>query len=223
MESPPAAVALSGAPCPSGDGLCAWLPDGALLPDDGLLREALDEALLDDGLLDEELEDELLREALEDELLWDALDDELLWEELEELLWDELDELELGDDGVGMLGGCGVVGVLALGQPLRRAAQHSAAAALRSGRMRSSPKHGAMAASQSRHMRLTVRRKKSPVRNVISPAKALRIHRQPVAEARPEKGGAHATDDLVSPGVVSRVVVESLDVHDAATIRHREF
>lgn len=81
------------------------LPPGApwLLPglDELLDGDSLDDELLEDELLDDELLDE---ELLEDELL----------EEDEELLDDELEEL---DGLLGVAGGCGVVGLLALGQP----------------------------------------------------------------------------------------------------------
>lgn len=97
-----------------------WAPpadedEAPLLPCEALLL------LCDSPLLpceDElELEGELLE--LDEELL--ELDDDWLLDELdEELLDDELldDEDEL-DGGVGSEGVCGVVGVLALGQPVR--------------------------------------------------------------------------------------------------------
>ena len=91
----------------------------ALVPDGGVEAPAVDgEELLDDGLLELWLPDGGLLELwlLDDWLL----EDELLGEELlgEELLGEELLELELE---LGELGGCGIVGVvglLALGQPV---------------------------------------------------------------------------------------------------------
>ena len=86
----------------------------ALVPDGGVEAPAVDgEELLDDGLLELWLPDGGLLE------LW-LLDDWLLEDELlgEELLGEELLELELE---LGELGGCGIVGVvglLALGQPV---------------------------------------------------------------------------------------------------------
>lgn len=150
----------------------------------------------------DELDDELeLAEELElcEELL---CEDELLWEE--ELLWeDELDgELADGGEGEGMLGGCGVRGVLALGHPLRTDAQASAAAAV---------------------LTACGRRAALPLRNIISPAKSFRIDRQPIAEARPEKRRAQTTHHVVGVRIVVRVVVEALDVHHAPPIRHPEF
>lgn len=79
------------------------------------------------GLDDELEEDELDDDELDDDEL--ELDDD---EELE--LDDELDDEELGElglDGVGMLGGCGMVGLLALGQPARSSAQAEHATATR--------------------------------------------------------------------------------------------
>lgn len=98
---------------------------GLLLPGDELLDEL--EELEDDELLcDELLEDELL----DDELL----DDELL----EELLEDE--------DGEGGVGICGVVGLLALGQPVSTKQAAVTAAAKHKGRYLT-PFRGAIARS----------------------------------------------------------------------------
>ena len=96
--------------------LWPWLPGG--LP--GLLCGELLPELLDE----DELLEELLEELLDEELLLDGLlDGEELLGGLEGGLLEGDEGLELGVDG-----GCGVVGLLALGHPARSAQAHATAA-----------------------------------------------------------------------------------------------
>jgi hypothetical protein len=150
--------------------LLPWLPDcceeappGEELPDWPWL-------LLGDWLLlDEEL---LLDWLLEDELL-ELLEDELLEEEL------------LGEEGalvLGVEGVCGVVGLLALGQPLRTRQAHAGTASFTS------------------HCH--------PVSiNFICPDYLFRIYRFSRLEARPEPGFAQLAHYPVGPGPVDDLVV----------------
>ena len=134
------------------------------------------------------LEDELLLELLEEELD----DDELLLELLEDELLE--DELLLGVDGV-----CGVVGLLALGQPLRtRQAQ--------AGRARR--------ASQNLPVLF----------HIIGPDYSLRLHRFPRFEAGSEPCLAQLPHNAVGPGPVDVLVfVYPLQVHHPAALGNLEF
>jgi hypothetical protein len=177
-RSPPPAVpaepcccAPPAEPCsPAGD----ELPDSPALPDGGLP----DEALL--GLLLEEL---LLGELL--------LLEELL---LEELLDDE--ELELGvDGGVGV---CGVVGLLALGQPL------------------SNTQALAMAASFARLFCCALF-------NAISPDHFFGIHRFAVLETGTEFRLAQFAHQAVGLSGVDLVFINPLQVYHTTFFCHPEF
>ena len=173
MLADPCCCAPPAEPCsPGGD----ELPDSPSLPDGGLP----DEALL--GLLLEEL---LLEELLLEELL-------LL---LEELLDDE-EELELGvDGGVGV---CGVVGLLALGQPL------------------SKTQAAAMAASFARLFCCALF-------NAISPDHFFGIHRFAVLETGTEFRLAQFAHQAISLSGVDLVFINSLQVHHAPLVCHPEF
>ena len=160
---------------PAGD--CAWLPPweellawpSPVLPEEGL---PVDELLEDDELL---LGEELLLELLEEGLLGDGA-------------------LVLGVDGVW-----GVVGLLALGQPLsnRQAQADSASAAY----------HGV------------------PVLvDFIGPDNFLRSHRLPLVETRPEACFAQLPHNAVGPCLVDvLVIVNPFQVHHPAALGNPEF
>ena len=146
--------------------------------------------LLEDWLLDEELLlEELLDELLEDELL-ELLEDELLEEEL------------LGEEGalvLGVEGVCGVVGLLALGQPLRSRQAHAGNA------------------NRANHLACVLV-------NFIGPDDFLRIHRLPVLETRPEPGFAQLAHNAVGVGAVDLfVVVDTLQIYHPATLVNPKF
>lgn len=141
------------------------------LPDEELLGgELLEDELLDDELLDDEL-----------------LDDELLLELLE-------GELVLGVDGV-----CGVVGLLALGQPLSSRQAH--------------------AGSDSLAIHLI------PLSiNCICPDNLLRRYRFPGLQSRPEPGVTQCAHDPVGVGPVGLLIfVDPFQVDDPAAFVHPEF
>ena len=133
--------------------------------------------LLEDELLDEEL--------LDDELLLELLEDELLLEE---------GALVLGVDGVW-----GVVGLLAMGQPLRSRQAQAGSASL---------------AIQG-----------VPVLfNFISPDNFLGLHRLTGFQARPEPGFAQLAHHAVSPGPIDvLVIVDPLQVNHPAALGNPEF
>lgn len=157
------------------DGLPALAPE---LPDELLLAELLPEELL----LDELLLDELL---------------------LDELLLDELlGELGDGREALGGEGMLGVVGVLALGQPLSRA--HSPAAP----RARAS---GFLVPSVL------------PVVDVIGYHQSGCFHRHSIRDARPEGRLAQAAHDVIGLVVKGGIFIQPVQIHDLAAGAHSEF
>jgi len=171
--------------------LLAWEPELGEGDPEAPLAPELDEELLDDDWLELLLEDEVLE--------LDELDEEELLDELDELLEEDDDALEGGD---GMVGGWGVVGVLALGQPVRIATQAPPAIKFRS----------------SCNVRSC-----SPLGNVIGPAKSFRLYRQTVTDARTKRSLAQATHDVVGHGVVLRIFIEAGEIDDPTPLRDPEF
>ena len=167
-----------------------------LSPDGGLEAPAVDGAeLLGDGLPELWLLDDSLLE------LWLLDDCELEdWLLEDELLWEELLELELEE-----LGGCGIVGVvglLALGQPVS-ATQ-------------------APTARPSCISRMGVARL-LPLCRVIGPNAYLCLHWLHTLEPRPEAGLAQLPHQAVGLRLVFQIVVEPGQVNDPAARRYHEF
>lgn len=157
-----------------------------------LLPGAEGEGAPEGGVLDED-------ELEEGELL---LEDWLL-EELDELLEELLLE-ELLDDGaeLGVDGGCGMVGLLALGQPLR--APHAA------------PTRVSLISTPRRFFPL-------PACRVICPTQCIGVHRLTAFEARPEPGLAQLPDQAVGLGFVFHAVVDPVDIDHPAAGADPEF
>ena len=196
-----------------------WLPL-RLAVDDGLPGEpGADDAGLGEPPLDEELPDD---ELFDDELLddWDR-DEELL-------LGDELLDDGLGGgllaEGVGMLGGCGIVGLLALGQPVRTSALESSTAAVV---RRPAGKSRAVAGSRAGHAAATAFAAClpgcSPVRDVIGPTYLVCGNGHAVAEARAEQGLPDTARYIVCLVVKVRVLVEAFEIRHATPLVDGKF
>ena len=169
-----------------------------LSPDGGLEAPAVDGAeLLDDGLLELWLLDEGLLE------LW-LLDDWELedWLLEVELLCEELLELELELEELGGCGIVGVVGLLALGQPVS-ATQ-------------------APTARPSCISRMGVA-SLLPLCRVIGPNAYLCLHWLQTFESRSEAGLAQLPHQAVGLRLVFQIVVEPGQVNDPAPRRYHEF
>lgn len=167
-------------------------PPEEVLPEEPLFVEAVLGALeLGELLLEELLDEELLDEELLDEEL--LLDDEELLEEL-------LD----GEDGDGIEGGCGIVGLDAEGHPVRKTQAATIEAA-------------------SRPREFVYLLSLLPVACVIGPSKPLRFYRHPIADARPERCLAQATHNRIGFRVVCRELVKARQVGDASAFRDPEF
>ena len=132
-------------------------------------------------------------------------DDELLLEELLEELEELLDELEeLLDDGaeLGVEGGWGTVGLLALGHPLSATTAAPTSASLVSMPMRPLP---------------------LPACCVICPTQFIGIHRFTGLESWPEAGLAQLPHKAIGPGFVLQAVVDSAHIDHPAARADPEF
>ncbi|ESZ89390.1 hypothetical protein KT71_000799 [Congregibacter litoralis KT71] len=155
-----------------------------------------------------------------DELDEELLDDDELDEELDEELEEELLGGGAGVLGVGMEGVCGVVGLLAVGQPLSiRQASRDANGSLPARTRVKQAVFGPCFHSSFGPCGPCC----SPCGSIISPAQSLCFYRQAIVYTWPERRSSQAIDNVARLFVVVHVVIETNDIHDPSALGNPEF